>query len=59
MKEYTATILLGIALGLFLAFWFYDVSRRVTEFNAYTISAGTAALIASIALFAWSWQTRR
>jgi NhaP-type Na+/H+ or K+/H+ antiporter len=58
MKEYAATVLLGMAIGLVLAWWFYDASRRVTEFNAYTISAATACAIASAALFVWAWQTR-
>jgi NhaP-type Na+/H+ or K+/H+ antiporter len=58
VKEYTAAVLLGMFLGLLLAWWFYDVSRRVTEFNAYTISAATASFIASAALFAWAWKSR-
>jgi NhaP-type Na+/H+ or K+/H+ antiporter len=58
MKEYTATVFLGMSLGLVLAWWFYDVSRRVTEFNAYTISAATVCFIASTALFAWAWKSR-
>jgi hypothetical protein len=58
MKEYAAAICMGISIGLFLAFWFWDITQYINSFLAYTISGAVVFLVISAALFVWAWQTR-
>jgi putative effector of murein hydrolase LrgA (UPF0299 family) len=58
MKEYTATVFLGMFLGLLLAYWFWNITQYITSFIAYTVSGAVVALVISAALFAWAWKSR-